>query len=225
MPLLAALMWGCDSPSAPRFQPPPEPLEQTVYHLSGVVTDEDFAPISGATVGLSVEPGGFHIHRTVTGTDGRYRADFPYRNPPIVFVSASNGEGVNLQLLDWAGGDTLVKNLRIRRTRTIDAGESVVTSIDPDSSLCSWEFETSRDMICEYLMIRFEGPGTLTVEARSLDGGTVVPLVGWDFRGTPGVASFRIQQAGSFRIGINLAIGHDRGPQRYEVRTSRASFP
>ena len=222
MALLAAIASACESPSAPRFQPPPEPLAQTVYHLSGVVTDEDFAPIAGAQVGLSVEPGGFYLHRTVSDADGRYHFDFPYRNPPIVAVGASNGEGGNLQLLNWAGGDTLVKNLRIRRIKTVEAGDSIALSIDPDSSLCSWEFETSRDMICEYLTIRFEGPGTLTVEARSLDGGTVVPLVGWDFRGTPGAASFRIQQTGSFRIGINLAIGHDRGPQRYEVRTLRS---
>lgn len=115
-----------------------------------------------------------------------------------------------------------MKNLRIRRIKTIDAGESIVISIDPDSSLCSWEFETSRDVICEYVMVRFEGPGTLTVEARSLDGGPVVPLVGWDFRGTPGVASFRIQQTGVSRAWINLAIAGDRAPQRYEIRTSRS---
>ncbi len=219
--LLAATAWACDSPTAPRFQPPSPPLEQTIYHLSGVVTDENFAPIGGAEVGLSVVPGGFYMHRTVTDPNGRYRLDFPYRSPPIIAVGASNTVGVTLQMLDWAGGDTLVKNLRIRRTRTVDAGESVVTSIDPDSSLCSWEFETSQDMICEWLIVRFEGPGTLTVEARSLDGGTVAPLVGWDFRGTPGAASFRLQQAGVSRIPINLAIDHDRAPQRYEVRTSR----
>jgi hypothetical protein len=49
----------------------------------------------------------------------------------------------------------------------------------------------------------------------------VVPRIGWDGPGQPGVATFRIDgSAGVARLNLNLAIPRDQAPRRYEVRTS-----
>ena len=74
-------------------------------------------------------------------------------------------------------------------------------------------------MSCEYFTVTIERPGLVTVEARSIDGGTIVPRVGWENPGPSSTFSQRVQTAG--RLWINVAIPRGATP-RYEIRTSFA---
>lgn len=186
--------------------------------MSGVVTDEGGGPFWGATVGLSLNPGGPASLRTRTDGNGYYQFDFQTPPLPSAIFATDDDQSLNIQLLDWAGGTAVVKNLRLRPARTINAGQSIVISIEPDSSLCSWEWGASGTAVCEWINVLYDTPGTLTVEARPLDTGGPDPLVGADNPGVSSTGSFRVD--GGSRVGINVAIPRGILPQRYEVTTS-----
>lgn len=223
MALSITLCWGCEANSIPttpvQASNPSPPVPQTHLQVTGVVTDEHGAPIAGASVGLSHSVGGPAVQRTSTDVAGQYQFSFQQVNPMPIAVYASTNTGLNIQLLEWTG-TSAVRNLRVRASKTITAGESIVMSIEPDSSLCSWEFGGSHDLVCEWFAIRLNGPATVVVRARSTDGGSIAPFVGGDNRGSSDTASIRIGLAQEIHVGINLAIPRSAAPQRYEVTTS-----
>ncbi len=221
--LLAALALACGTPTAPQepgtsSPPSPAPVQEPAS-LSGIVTDEGGAPISGASVGVSFAPGGGSFQRTTTDANGRYEFNLAGLYRPAS-VSAHNGESGNVQLLDWSSGTTQVKNIRLRRHRIITAGESFEVAIEPDSSICVWEFHTSGDSLCEWFSVRFDAPARVTIDARPIRDPAVLPLVGWANPGTVGTASFTFEGDDPIGLGINLAVPRGAAPQRYLVTTS-----
>ena len=218
--LVAKIVSACASPATPAPSPgapSPQPASAQ-YRVSGVVTDEDGQPFWGVTVGLSPNPGGPAALRTRTDGNGYYQFDFQTLTLPSSIFASGDNQSLNIQLLDWAGSTAVDKNLRLRPARTINAGQSTVIAIEPDSSACSWESVASRTAVCEWINVLYDAPGTLTVEARPLDTGGPDPLVGADNPGVSSTGSFRVE-AGS-RIGINVAIPRGIVRQRYEVTTS-----
>jgi hypothetical protein len=215
--LLLGLGWACDSPVTPRSKPlPAAPVPQTRLNVSGIVTDDNGAPIAGAGVQLANVLGGTRRFTTSTNSAGRYEFDFPEELSPPTFISASSTNGSSIQPLDWAASNSVVKNLRVRPTPNVIAGQSIVVSFEQDSSLCVWEWSASDSKSCEYFTVTLEAPGLVTVEARAMDGGTTPVSIGWENPGSSDRFSERLDSAGRFWMNLSLPRGFT---PRYEIRT------
>jgi len=233
------------SSSAPT--PPPSSAAFTRYAVSGRLTDEGGAPIAGASVqvayyrgsgGASDPPslcpnsGAWCWLKAPTDGGGAYRADVeaePDSRYPGTFGHAyafDEGSEANVQFLP-TGAATVVRDLRLRRIRTIAPGGSVTLSVEPDSSLCSdledlWAM-TSR---CEIVRIAAATPGTLVVEARAAEAGGSVPQMFWATTGNyagiperPGPGAVSIPVAGgTYQIFIGIPSGSPS--ERFEVSAS-----
>src|SRR5688572_11358386 len=71
--LLVGFALACDSPARPLPQPqPPAPAPQTRLNVSGIVTDDNGAPLAGAAVHLSSVLGGPRRFTTSANAAGRY---------------------------------------------------------------------------------------------------------------------------------------------------------
>ena len=217
---IVALFSACGSPTQP--VPQTSPVSQEQVNLSGMVTDEDGTPVAGASVRVGSHLDAVNRYTTSTDANGSYQLNVPLVLPELRFIRASTASAGNLQTLQWpAGGYTAVKNVRLRRRHTIVAGESMVLVMDTDSSLCVWEFRTSADDLCAYFSVQFTGPTSLTVEARSLDGGPD-PLVGWEWQGATNRFSMSFPESATGSLWMNLSIRNViPGRRRYEVITSR----
>ncbi|HEX7780463.1 MAG TPA: hypothetical protein VF424_14545 [Vicinamibacterales bacterium] len=187
---------------------------------------------------------GARLATTSTNVDGHYEIVFESTAPgfvsitAVLLIHAGGGEYEHYyaQALPSATAD-IVKNLRLRRTRTVEAGQSIAISIDRDSSLAVdggdwWVL----DKVWERVHVRVPDAGTLTVDARPEVGGIVPPLAvfsvciadncffSWvDTPAGSGTGSLIVNtpivKANSL-FEIRLAIPSGSAPQRYEVATS-----
>jgi hypothetical protein len=215
----AVLAFGaCDSPLAPASPPPPQPPPG--YQLSGIVTDDNGSPVANHEVAVEAFFTGHKQATTSTNADGHYEMVLDTFTPVIYasFVHAGGGEYEHHYAKALPSETAnIVKNLRLRRIRTVEAGQSIVISIDRDSSLAVdggdwWE----ADHVWEKLHVRVAEAGTLTVDARPEVGGIVpsyMVTVGCD-----GIHNCRVN-ANSL-VEIRVAIPTGSAPQRYEVATS-----
>jgi hypothetical protein len=231
---------GCDarSPSAPT----PTPAPATKYNLSGIVTDDIGSPVANAQLTLHYFDNSYRSANASTDASGRYNIAFETSrnvydgNTGIVGVILYTGGGEYenyVQAVPWGTAD-IVKNLRLRRVRTLNAGESMIISIDPDSSLAYDEDFLRMDWVSERFHVRVADAGVLTISARpEVDG--VVPQMGvycWyvtDNCGYEYVGGIPDFSSGTRTLWVNanslfeirLAISSYVAPQRYEIVTSR----
>jgi hypothetical protein len=204
------------------------------YHVSGIVTDDNGSPIANAEVAVEDFRGRKHA-TTSTNAGGYYEMVFDASTPgpPFHLIYAGGGEYEHYYVQALLSGTAdIVKNLRLRRIRTFEAGQSIVISIDPDSSLAydgedSWAF----DMVWERLHVRVADAGTLTIDARSKEGGIIPSLTVscilvtdnclFDWLKAPfgsGTGSLSVKANSLFEL--RVAIPSRTAPQRYEVATS-----
>jgi hypothetical protein len=216
------------------------------YQVSGHVTDEAGTPIADAYVAVDYHRGGgsysnppsqclpindFCWLKTLTDGSGVYTAEFDaapdlrYPGNMGYVYSFRAGFEANVQLLP-TGATSVVRELRLRRTRTLAAGESTSVFADTDSSLCSdledlWALQSR----CEVVRIAADAAGTLLVEARPANDGGSVPVIYWattgDYAGlpvrtAPGAVSIPVR-GGTYQIFIGMPAG--AAPQRFEVST------
>lgn len=210
--------------------PPPAPGR---YHVSGVVTDDNGSAIANAEVALVDHPRNDRQATTSTNGGGYYEIVLETETTGILLIHAGGGEYEHYftQALPSATPD-IVKNLRLRRKRTLEAGQSIVVSIDPYSSLAyDGEDWMALDRVWERLHIRVANAGTLTVDARPELSGIVPSLAvfciyvidncRFDWVKPPagsGTGSLIVKANSLFEI--RLAIPSRMAPQRYEVATS-----
>jgi hypothetical protein len=187
---------------------------------------------------------------TLTNGDGSYAVEFeatqpykgdpPYTVPPATILGLliardgaywgdrGSGRWTTVQLLPWGSAD-IVQNVRLRRVRTIAAGQSMPLSIEPDSSLVwdqewdPWEF-LSFDTVWEQFLVSTDRDGILTVDVRPEPGGGPVPTLSCPYDGCPaakaqGAVSIPLQSRWS-PFYFSIAIPRGIAPQRYEVLTS-----
>jgi hypothetical protein len=249
--MLAVACGRSPTQPAPSGIPPPTsvtPIERvpiTLYQVSGNVTDESGSPIPQARVlinylgdGAFSSPaarcsfGGCWLSASADSA-GHYEASFEPSSGPVfgadaaaLIESSHDGYATNVQLLPRQPTE-VVRDIRLRRRRTIAAGESVTVSIEQDSSLCSdqedWFVLTSR---CENVVVEVATSGTLTVEARLPDGGASDALVFFPTSGfytgfqstRSGAASVGVAAGTRYLVYVGTPIG--REPQRFEVLTS-----
>jgi hypothetical protein len=192
-----------------------------VDSTSGIVTNEAGEPLAGANVELDCCGPPEHPLWQLTTTDasGRY-----------VFERAVGGAVMYSWLDDYVPNVQLWQpdlNFRLRRERTVTAGQSFSVSIELDSSMCSdledWWVLTHR---CESVTIVPERDGTLVVDARDDATGRTVPLV---FFATSGFYT-SVQTVGKGVVSVGVHAGERyhvfvgvpgaATPQRYELSTA-----
>jgi hypothetical protein len=250
--LMLSFGGACDSaqpPTGPSAAPTPSPSSPAVtrYAVSGRLTDEGGVPIAGASVqvayhrgsgGASDPPslcpntGAWCWLKAPTDGGGGYRADveaWPDSRYPGTFGHAYafvGGFEANVQFLP-TGATAVVRDLRLRRIRTIAPGDSITLSVEPDSSLCSdledlWAM-TSR---CEIVRIAAATPGTLVVEARAAEAGGSVPVLFWATTGNyagipnrpgPGAVSIPVG-GGIYQLFVGIPTGSSS--ERFDVSAS-----
>ncbi|HXG89622.1 MAG TPA: hypothetical protein VNJ02_14940 [Vicinamibacterales bacterium] len=179
---------GKSTPTAPTPTPtataPATPSRR--LQLSGRVLDQNGTPLPGARVGVYYSPGGgtsiplrcpsvnYCWVATTTNDLGEYSVEFepgPSAHYGLGFVySFHDGYNPDFQWVPTSGSPA-VRDMRLRLTRSIPAGESIVVSVDATSMLCAdLEDIYPGDMRCEMVVIE-SGAGMLTVEARPAAGG------------------------------------------------------
>jgi len=215
-------------PSAPT--PPTSPTDG--LQLSGRVLDEDGAPVSGAIVEIDYASVGrasnppsncpsalppFCWVAMSTNGQGEYSIEFhpgPWSNRGLGYVySFAGGYEVDVQWVP-TNGSPAVRDLRLRRTRSVPAGGSVAVLVDARSSLCTdLEDLWALDNRCEVVVIE-SGPGILNVEARPADGGAVPAMFwyttgnygGFITRPAPGSVAIPVR-GGTYRVLVGLPEG------------------
>jgi hypothetical protein len=228
---------GCDahSPSAPTPTTPPA----TKYNLSGIVTGDNRSPIANAQLTLNYFDNSYKSANTSTDASGRYSIAFETSrniydgNTGVIGVLFSTGGDQYENYVQAVPGGTadIVINLRLRGVRTINAGEYLVISIDPDSSLAyDGEAWLTMDWVSETFHVRVADAGTLRVTA----SGGFVPQIGVFCRSVadncyseivvgvnepPGTIVRHVNANSLFEI--RVAIPSHLTPQRYEIATSR----
>jgi len=245
--LFVMLATACEQNGSARAPVPsgPTPLgESSRYRVSGIVMDRDAAPIANAVVMLQHSAG----HLTAqTGGDGAYAFSFEASRP---FVAANTrvpsdilgllvvrdgaywgdigrGSWTTVQLVPWGSKD-VERNVRLRPVRTLTAGESMVLSVEPDSSL-AWDQEwdpwlfPALDTLSEEFLVSVERDGVLTIDARPQSGGIAATLpcryVGcpsWRVHGTISIAV----EARWSPFYFSVEVPRASAPQRYEIQTS-----
>jgi hypothetical protein len=248
--LVAALGLGCNSPSSPSppvspaatpLPPSPSPPGTSIrYNVSGIVTDDGGSPIANAQLRLYYE-GSFKNVETSTDAHGYYSIVFESAareytgNADVVgtifYTGGGEYENYYVQAVPWGTAD-VVKNLHLRRVRTLDAGQSIVISIDADSSLAYDGDDWMRmDALWEKFHIRVADAGVLIVAARPASG-SIVPSIAvycayvadncendWVAVVAPlGSVARRVKANSLFEIRLPIPSG--MAPQRYEVSTS-----
>jgi hypothetical protein len=118
-----------------------------------------------------------------------------------------------------------VRDLRLRPTRSIPAGESIVVSVDAASSLCTdledlWAMQSR----CEMVVIE-SGAGMLNVQARPAAGGpapsifwyTTGNYAGFITRPAPGAVAIPVR-GGTYRVLV--AVPEGAPSQQFNVTTT-----
>ena len=211
------------SPAAPTPAVPPRPVQT----LSGFVRDDNGSPVANHEVTLEAFFTGNKQGTTSTNADGYYEMVLGSTGFGGSFIHAGGGEYEHHYVEALVG---IVQNLRLRRIRTVEAGQAIGISIDRDSSLAvdggDWWV---RDEVWERLHVRVAEAGTLTVDARPEVSGIVPSLMVivrcdvidncfFDWVRESRIASL-IVKATSL-VEIRIAIPTASAPQRVEVTTS-----
>lgn len=253
--LLASLLAACSpsDEASPRPSPtsptPPTPQASGLrLQMSGRVLDQNGAPVPGALVEVDYAPAGgvstppshcpfpsFCWLATRTNALGEYSVEFepqpwPGRTPgsgggTLGYVySFLDGYEVDVQWVP-TGSSPAVRDLRLRPTRRIPAGESTVVSVDAASSLCTdLEDLWAMGSRCEIVVIE-SGAGVLNVEARPAAGGPA-PSIFWYTTGNyggfitrpaPGAVAIPAR-GGTYRVLV--AIPEGAPSQQFNVTTT-----
>ena len=117
----------------------------------------------------------------------------------------------HISVLDGQGASA-VKDIRLQRARTIDAGQSIEIAVGPDSSLC-WPRVTT---ICELVFVRYPTDGTLMVR---VEGGAA-PTVRWRDDVGEGSLSIPVSTEDFSSAGITLEWPAGTPSQRALMTTS-----
>lgn len=235
------------TPTSPTLPTPPiSPVHGERLQLSGRVLNQNGAPMSGVLVEVDYAPAGgvsnppshcplaaFCWLVTRTNGLGEYSVEFYARTWPergwpreLGFVySFHEGYEVDVQWVP-TGSSPAVRDLRLRPTRSIPAGQSIVVSVDATSSLCTdledlWVLHNR----CEVVGIE-SGAGMLNVEARPAAGGPA-PSIFWYTTGNygpglitrpaPGAVAIPVR-GGTYRVLV--AVPEGAPTQQFNVTTT-----
>jgi hypothetical protein len=165
---------GCEGggPTTPTGAPRPE----EPYEVSGVVTDDQGAPVGGAYVTMArVEA----RPSVLTDASGAYRIDF--RASPRVNPGTGLGFLARAEIVAdgyeqyWrnvmATNPPLVEHFRLHRINRITAGDSMLVSVTPDNGDCQGWLSGP----CGRVRIAAPSDGNLRIEAVPTQNGASLP--------------------------------------------------
>jgi hypothetical protein len=149
---------GCSSggPTTPSARP------SASFSVTGIVTDDQGAPVGAATVTIRHWLGGMiSAQSVVTDASGRYTIGF------TADTAGTTGMTAEIFALAYERYDraimptssTLVENFRLRGIQLITAGDSLVLSIAPDDADSDWFAGP-----CRIVRVAVPADGTMTVE-------------------------------------------------------------
>lgn len=249
--LLGFLALACSTPGEPAPTPtpttpsPPLPSPPAAgwrLRLSGRVLDENGTPIPRATVEVDYASAGgvsnppsfcpvvaqFCWLATKTNETGEYSVEFepaPWAGRGLGYIYAlSTGYEVDVQWVP-TGASPAVRDLRLRSSRSIQAGQSTVVTVDAASSLCTdLEDNWALGHRCEIVVIA-SGAGMLNVEARPEAGQPAASMfwyttgnyAGLITRPSPGTVAIPAR-GGEYRVLVGVPEGAPS--QQFTVTTS-----
>jgi hypothetical protein len=215
-------------------------LDQNGAAVPGALVEVDYAPAGGVSDPPSHCPfASFCWLATRTNDRGEYSVEFePQTWPPGRLCDVQQRTGCRLGFaysfdedyevdVQWVptGSSLAVRDLRLRPTRSIPAGESIVVSVDATSSPCTdledlWVMESR----CEIVVIE-SAAGTLNVEARPPAGGpapsifwyTTGNYAGFITRPAPGAVAIPVR-GGTYRVLVG--IPETAPSQQFNVTTT-----
>ena len=248
--LLASLASACSpsdngplrpTPTSPTSTSPTSPVDNGRLRMSGRVLDPTGTPVPAALVAVDYAPAGgvsdppsrcnsfgFCWLATRTNDLGEYSVEFeplPWPGRGLGYVySFRDGYEVDVQWVPMSANPA-VRDMRLRPTRSIPAGDSVLVSVDATSSLCTdledlWALGSR----CEMIVIA-SGAGILHVEARPAAGGSA-PTIFWYTTGNyagvitrpaPGAVAIPVR-GGTYRVLVAVADGTPA--QQFNVTTT-----
>jgi hypothetical protein len=153
----------------------PRPAAIT-FEMSGIVTDDEGAPVSGAKVSALRDYD--DLASSLTDRAGAYKLSFtavPGGNH-YPWDPAGTEESMAFAQVEVAGyeryfryvvGTTpqLVVNMRLERIRRISLGETTVLTISPDDTVCVSDVWPGRDLVCEIVHVVAPVDGEVVVRA------------------------------------------------------------
>jgi hypothetical protein len=171
----------------------------SAFHVTGIATDDDGAPVIGATVTVSLD---WDIHQppypsfsAVTNRSGSYSVDFDATHSapdilPFAHVNAdSPGHEHFFGYLFPASysekNQNVSKNLHLYRIRRITAGESTAVTVVPGDKTCG----VGDELTCRTVQVVVPTDGLLTMscDPRGDDnGGFGLTIVGYSDRTSTG---------------------------------------
>jgi hypothetical protein len=167
-----------------------------LFHLSGVVTDEDGQPLPNAAVVINRYDGrrdglpGYAVRWTETRTDaqGRYQMDFEalrngyhssWLTDIVAFGYAHVETGGHEKDLQFFASPTssVVGDFRLDRRLRLAVDGSATVTFRPDDSICDGDASLNYEDLCRYVRIAVPSDGTLTVSALPSNGAATAPYL------------------------------------------------
>ena len=162
------------------------------FDMSGVVTDESGAPVSGLRIGVYFDPESDPAELSApTDAGGHYDVKFvaaagdeylPNLDPlgtkdEVGFVQVSDPryEGYAAWILGTAS--TIIENIRLRHTGRMPAGTSTMLTIAPDDTICVTDVWPGRELICAIEHVGALTSGTLRLEVVPSKTDVAVPII------------------------------------------------
>jgi hypothetical protein len=151
------------------------------FEVTGVVTDDQGAPVGGASVTMRYWLGGVISAPSVqTDASGRYTIGFT-SNPWMIGTSGRGAAQAEIfdeayeryQRTVMATNSNLIENFRLHGIQLIAAGDSLVLSIAPDDGECPDDASGP----CRIVRVAAPADGTMTVEAPSIQPAAEQPQV------------------------------------------------
>jgi hypothetical protein len=150
------------SPSAPSSTPSPAPAPiqrpTSTFHLTGIVTDDDGRPVTGASVRI--------LNTSVSSTtdgSGFYSLDLVTdAGHGIGWVKVNSvGHDPSYDLIPASSSQNISQNMHVYRIRRITAGESTVLTVATGDTACG----DNDQFICRTAHIVAPFDGRMTIEA------------------------------------------------------------
>jgi hypothetical protein len=154
------------APSTPSAVPASVPRPTSTFHATGIVTDDDGSPVTGAMVTIRPFVDGRNSASPVLGmTDGSgfYSIDFDanrYESGVASVKAARPGYDPSHNIIPTSAIQDVSQNVRIYRIKQVIAGESTVLTVLPGDTLCG----DNDQFVCRTVHIAAPADGLTTLQ-------------------------------------------------------------
>ena len=214
---------------------PSPPRQSIAFDMTGVVADDEGAPVPGAHIAVQLDyedlasmltdaSGAYKVNFTgVPGSNHLSPKDPPGTEDAVAFavVEATGYEPYARYIL---GADPhLIENIRLHRIKRITAGDSAVLTVAADDTVCVTDAWPGRELICGTLRVVVPSNGTMSVEAVPTQAASGFPILEVYGGGTgaprTNPTAFRVAAGTEYTVKVEVASGL-LASQSFVVKTS-----